>query len=53
MKVTQCRKGDTLRRKAGGKVVVINTDPHNVTLMFPSGKRYTVTWAHLEEHYTL
>jgi hypothetical protein len=60
MKVTQVKKGDTVRRKAGGKAIVVNTDPYNVTLMFPGGKRlspsdkrYTVTWAHLKEHYTL
>jgi len=52
-RVTQARKGDTVRRKAGGKAIVVNTDTHNVTLMFPNGKRYTVTWAHLAKHYSL
>ena len=53
MRVTQVKNGDTVRRKAGGKAIVVNTDPSNVTLMFPNGKRYTVTWAHLKQHYTL
>ena len=52
-KMKNVKKNSVVKRRAGGKAIIVDTTPNNVTLMFPNGKRYTVTWAHLKEHYTL